>query len=249
MSRRKRIGRVAGLVLAGSMFVAVCAERVEAGVGVLLELRPDKVGPYLGGETITVEVILHSFSADDFTVERIQLDFSKTDTALALSPAFSFDLSGIPSGNSSHWVIEADLPVPWTVGTFGCFCPTDFLAFPSGGALGIGTFDVTLPNEVGTYAVDVLNRFAVPQFDVNGHVGGLLWLGPACLTCPGGGDVNAFDDFLFGLPLNFVVVRRIPAASQWGLAAMGLMLLCAASLVIRYRKGATVTYGVMVHKS
>ena len=57
MSRRTRIGLVASVALAGAMFAGV---RAEGGVDVLLELRPDHVGPYDGGETITVEVILHN---------------------------------------------------------------------------------------------------------------------------------------------------------------------------------------------
>ena len=85
MSRRIRIGWVAGVLLAGTMFAEVYAERAHAGplLFAFVELRPERAGPYHGGETLTVEVRLFSGNADAFTVELIQLDFlrdgSRTD--------------------------------------------------------------------------------------------------------------------------------------------------------------------------
>ena len=61
----------------------------------VVELVPDNPGPYYGGETLTVDVWLHSEVGEDFRIHILRLDFTDTDPAKA---------SFCPSALAKVWV-------------------------------------------------------------------------------------------------------------------------------------------------
>ena len=63
---------------------------------IVVELVPDPPGPYVVGQSLTVDVWLHSEFGSDVLINTVQLDFSDTDPQIALDPTFTFDFTSIP---------------------------------------------------------------------------------------------------------------------------------------------------------
>ncbi len=197
---------------------------------VVVELVPDNPGPYSGGESLTVDVWLHSQVSFATDLWLVQLDFSDSDQALGLDPTFTFDLSS--SIAPEDFEVHPELPIPRAANYLEYVCPACRLQLPAGGSLHIGSIGVNLPNEGGTYRLDALN--ADDPDENHGawvHVGGsLTW--------------RAFTGEVTGAADPFAVIGPpIPTVSGWGIIAMGLLLLVLGCLMIiartRGAKGAS----------
>lgn len=210
MSARAAIGLV----------VLLLASAVQAEVAV--ELVPDQSGPYTGGESLTIDVWLHSEVSSDESLVGIRFDFQDSDPMLSLSPTFTFDFSSIFPEPVVYDIRFTELPVPWTDNPAMCLCPELFLWLPAEGSLHIGSFDVQLPTEPGVYWVDLLNADeASPMLGALIHVG-VHW--------------TAFTGEITGGAYEFAVGGpAIPTVSTWGLTVMTLLLLIGAKVHYRRR--------------
>lgn len=184
------------------------AVRAEVAVGLL----PNQPGPYTGGESLTVDVWLHSEVSSDESLVGIRFDFQDSDPMLSLSPTFTFDFSSIFPAPVVYDVRFTDLPVPWTDNPALCLCPELFLWLPAEGSIYIGSFDVQLPTEPGVYRVDLLNADEVdPTF------GALIYVGVFWTAYAGEITGGAYEFQVGG--------SAIPTVSTWGLTILALLLL------------------------
>ena len=220
-SQRMSAGMMVALVV---VFVAPftgVARAQEAKV--VVELVPDHPGPYQGDQSLTVDVWLHSQVSFDAHLWLVQLDFSDSDGQLLLDPTFTFDLSS-SIAPADFDDVHPELPIPWAANTLLYICPECRLQLPAGGSLHIGSISVKLPTALGTYRLDVLN---VDDPDENHGAwvyvcGNLFW--------------RAFTGEITGGAYSFAVtIAAIPTVSQWGIIAMGLLLLVFGSLMILRR--------------
>ena len=223
--RQTRIQVVAVHTVA-MFFVTVAVAPVATGE-VLVELIPERSGPYNGGESLTVDVWLHSEVSFDSYLWLVRLDFLDTDGQLVLDPTFTFDLSSSMFPEHFHEVYP-DLPIPWAANTKEYICPECRLQLPAGGSLHIGSIGVNLPNEAGTYRLDAIN--ADDPDETHGAQiveGGASWW-------------RAFTGEITGAAYPFAVIPpAIPTVSGWGIIAMGVLLLVLACLmIIRRTRGA-----------
>ena len=133
------------------------ASLANAGM-VEVELTPDNPGPYYGGESLTVDVWLHSQVDYDVGLRRVQLDFTDSDPALMLGPTFEFDYSSIPDDINGYLATAyPDIPVPWTFMSLDCICPGALIQMLAGEVLHIGSIDLGLPGTAGEYILDASN--------------------------------------------------------------------------------------------
>ncbi len=151
-----------------------------------------------------------------------QFDFSESDGALVLGATFIFDLSSSIAPNDFE--VHPELPIPWAANWLEYACPPCRLQLPGSGSLHIGSIGVNLPNEAGSYRLDVLN---VDDPDEN-H-GAWVFEG-------GSRSWRAFTGEITGGTFDFVVnAPPIPTVSEWGLVVMTLLLLVLGSLTIMRR--------------
>ncbi len=212
--------------------VLYCVSGIVAGAKaeVVVELVPDQPGPYVGDDSLTVDVWLHSQVSFDLHVWGVRLDFTDSDRQLGLDPTFTFDLSSsiVPEDFDE---VHPELPIPWAANLKEYACDGCRLQLPAGGSLHIGSIGVKLPTELGTYRLDALNaddpdRGFGASIDANGIY---YW--------------RAFTGEITGGAYPFVVIGpAIPTVSEWGIIAMGLLLLVLGCLMIirrtRRAKGA-----------
>jgi len=188
---------------------------------VVVELVPDNPGPYTGGESLTVDVWLHSQIPQDVRLALIQFDFADTDPGILLDPTFAFDFSSL---SAVAYQTHPELPVPWTVNSLDCICPEAFLLLPVGGSLHIGSIGVRLPTEGGVYRLDALNADQ-PDDALGGrlhpHLSSQIW--------------RAFTGELMGGGFDFVVTPAIPTLSAWGAIIMTSLLIAFGCLLIMRR--------------
>lgn len=184
---------------------------------VTVELVPNQPGPYMGGESLAVDVWLHSEVSSDESLVGIRFDFQDSDPMLSLGPTFTFDFSSISPAPVAYDTRFTELPVPWTENPSMCLCPELFLWLPAAGSLHIGSFDVQLPTELGVYRVDLLNADEVnPTFGALIHVG-VFW--------------TAYTGEITGGAYEFRVGgSAIPTVSTWGLTVLTLLLLIGAKV-------------------
>jgi len=188
------------------------------GAEVVVQLVPDRPGPYTGGESLTVDVWLHSEVAFDAFLDTVQLDFADSDPALSLDSTFTFDLSAIPTPRDHDYATLPELPVP-VVGVphDGPIFPENMLPLPAGGSLHIGTIGVQLPANPGVYRLDALNGDELDE-----ERGALIY----AKFFPGGEVWRAFMGEITGGTFDFVVSDPpIPTVSEWGLIVMALLVL------------------------
>lgn len=142
-----------------------------AHAGAVVELVPRNSGRYFGGESLAVDVWLHSSEQREWLLKYIRLDFEVSDPAIVLADTFDFDFSAIPSGQNFYLAFTFPaLPRPTTLQSVDCLCPSEFLPFPEGGSLHIGSIDVTLPGDTGTFVLDVVNAGTLfPVFGARIH--------------------------------------------------------------------------------
>lgn len=205
----------ASIVAAAVLLASVPAVRAE----VTVELVPGQAGPYSGGESMTVDVWLHSEIATDEALSFIRFDFADTHAALSLAPTFDFDFSSIAPAPVIYDIRFTDLPLPWTANVALCMCPELFLWLPAMGMLHIGSIDVELPDEPGVYRLDLLN-----SDEADPTAGAMINIGTYW---------RAFTGQITGGTYEFVVgPPAIPTVSEWGMAAMLLLVLTAGTLVL-----------------
>ena len=213
----RRMGAVvAFLVLSSSVF---------GDAKIVVELIPDNPGPYVGGESITVDVWLHSQIDFDILLDMVRFDFTDTDSALSLDPTFTFDFSSVPNGSPGYG-LAPELPVPLIWFQLLCVCPESWLPLPGGGSLHIGSIGVEVAVEPGTYRLDALNADESDE-ELGAKIGRI------------GPKWRAFTGEVAGDPLDFVVVGPppIPTLSGWGIIAMTLLLVTVGACVIDRRAG------------
>ncbi len=209
-SRRHPTGNVPPTPWPVGLFLFLFASVAPAEVAV--ELVPDRPGPYVVGESLTVDVWLHSEVSSDKSLEFVRFDFSNSDPMLSLSPTFTFDFSSIYPAPIAYDIRFTDLPLPWTGNPAMCICPELFLWLPAGGSLHIGSVGLTLPTEPGVYALDLLNAETADPMQ-----GAMINVGPYW---------RASSGEITGGTHDFVVNSSgIPTVSTWGLAILGLLLL------------------------
>jgi hypothetical protein len=124
--------------------------------GASIELVPDNAGPYLGGESLTVDVMVSQDTGADINLRLAQLDFSASDGNLTFDSAFGFDYSSLVS--NGLYAEFPNLPLASTVYTGTSAIPGFMLVLPAdGSALHLGSIGVTLPGAEGTYTADTMN--------------------------------------------------------------------------------------------
>jgi hypothetical protein len=184
-----------------------------AHAGVTVEVVPDDPGPYFGGESLGLDVWLYSEWPEDVWFRLVQLDFTDTDPALDLDPAFMFDYSSLFFGDAGWVEGSDDLPVPWTENTLLVAHPAYFLALPAGGSLHIGSIGLGLPDEDGTYRLDVLNADE-PDPTFGATLG--FFVGPV-------EEWRAYEGHITGGTYDFVVIPEPASLCFISIAALFLL--------------------------
>jgi hypothetical protein len=118
-----------------------------------IELVPSSPGPFLGGETINVDVIINNGTPTARDLRLLQLDVQASDPALGLNGPFAFNL---PLGGLGYAAFGA-YPVPSAAYLGLSPQPGVIFNLPASGEATAGTISLTLPNAPGAYTLDVLN--------------------------------------------------------------------------------------------
>ncbi len=162
--------------------------------GATISLVPAHPGPYLGGESFTVDVLVSQDTGVLKLLRAIQLDFSDTDPALEVS-VDSFERT---EGHILDMDLGPDSFGPNTASMVYFFTdPSNLGPNPhvqinlpaDGSAMKVATLNVTMPLRPGMYVLDVMNRDTV---DVN--LGAIVFFGfglepndPVTILRPGAG--------------------------------------------------------------
>jgi hypothetical protein len=171
----------------GLLFCAVLGVTANAFGGAAIDLRPDVAGPYNAGQVVNFDVFLVDTGNPQGNIlfRGVFLDFTDTDSGIVSvnnwrGPDGIFADNPGPPANE-----EADNPqdeITW-VNPFGIGAVFDSLpktswvyplptanmlfqyVLPDGGEVNIGDVNVTMPNDAGTYNLDVMNDdVADPNF-------------------------------------------------------------------------------------
>ena len=203
-------------ISAASLLVAF-ASVANAGM-VEVELIPDNPGPYYGGESLTVDVWLHSQVDFDVALERLRFDFTDSHAAVSVGSIFEFDFSSIPN-DLGGYVLSTfpELPLPWTYMSLDCLCPGAFMQLGGEHSIHIGRIDVRLPQPVGSYRLDILNAD-----EPNALLGAEITASVLPLLIPVH-EWRAHTGDIEGGGYQFVVV---PEPSTLVLAALGGVYMC-----------------------
>ncbi len=145
-----------------------------ANASAVVTLTPDNPGPYLGGETVNVAVhLVQDPGGANQLLRLVQLDFSKSDSAISLDGEFAFSFTGIPSfdilGIHSYQGLFPTYPLPSAVSTATSPSAQNasqmWTLSGSGAPLQVGIASLTLPIAPGDYLLDVIN--AIDPLDPN----------------------------------------------------------------------------------
>ncbi len=174
-----------------SLLAAVLLFPVAAQGQLTIDLVPRQAGPFSGGETVTVDVIVHN-PTEAFPILLAQVDFTDSDTALSFAGDFQWALIPTTDGDGT-------LPVPRWVASGA---PQNNL--PAAGSLRLGAIDVVLPNEAGCYLLECLNAD-----ESNRELGARIDV--QVPTFSGGGVVvlRAFDGQIVGGQVTLAVGHEI----------------------------------------
>jgi hypothetical protein len=204
---------VRGLVGAAALFAS--ASVVNAGM-VEVELIPDNPGPYYGGESLTVDVWLHSQYEYDVGLRSVQFDFTNTDSALTLAPTFEFDYSSVPD-DLNGYLESLELPVPWTYMWLDCYCPTLLMHLDAQGSIPVGVLDVVLPMAPGVFTMDAMHADAAhPEDGAQVRIG--FTIGETGLWRATDGEVvgGQRDFLIIPEPGTLTLVALALLAGNWG---------------------------------
>lgn len=141
------------VVLMNAIVFVFGAQQVDAGA--VVELVPQKPGPYETNIMVSVDVVLHNQESFDVEIRLAQLDFSDTDPALGLAPQFAFDLSTLV--DTTDYALFPNLPVPAAAYTEVEPIAGHMLTLAAGGSLRLGSIAVSTPSGVGNFTLDVMN--------------------------------------------------------------------------------------------
>ena len=198
---------------------------------VVVELVPDNPGPYSGGETLTVDVWVHSEVDYWASFGHIQFDLTVSDPGLSLDATFTFDYTTLSEPHGYDYGSPA-LPVPWTYNGWDLACtpacPDVFMAIPPGGSFHVGSIGVQLPAESGEYRLDLVD--AEQSYEGLGVLLGLVnspfWPDPVWRAHTGEITGGTYD----------FTVRVVPAVSDWGLVVLALLLLTVGTIALTRRR-------------
>jgi len=155
---------------------------------VSMVLVPRDAGPFSGGETVTVDVVLKN-AGNPLELVLAQVDFTDSDSTLVFPADFVWGLIPAVAGNGT-------MPVPrWAIG------PPAQVTIPGHDSLRIGAIDVRLPEDPGCYLLDCLNAG-----ESNIDLGARLDIG---LVTGEIGILRAFTGTITGEPLTLAVGREI----------------------------------------
>ncbi|UCE59330.1 MAG: PEP-CTERM sorting domain-containing protein [Phycisphaerales bacterium] len=123
-----------------------------------LELSADVPGPYMGGETLTVDFNVFDTGLTSFFSPPVDkcylrgafLDFSQSDDALMFDSAFAFDL---PMDGGFYVTLPA-MPYPSTAYASAIPNPAVQATLSAGGSMHLGFVSVRVPAAPGTYLID-----------------------------------------------------------------------------------------------
>ncbi len=140
-----------------------------AQAGALITLFPTNPGPYAGGETFPVDVLVTTDRTIDFRL--LGFDFSQTDAGIQLlgpdggdadtTPEFIFDF---PIWGMTLYAQFPNFPTPKAVYSSMDPVPGYIYTMSAGVPYHAGSLYIRLPNEPGTYTLDAANYLAI---DVN----------------------------------------------------------------------------------
>jgi hypothetical protein len=195
-----------------SIIVCVLLISSVARGGAFVELVPDNPGPYFGGETLNVDVLIHNEDAESHLLRLIQWDFSVSDPALTVGPSFDWNLS--PAQRSLH-VVESELPRPGIAWGAEFPIPEFMVSLPASGLLNSGTVQLLLPPDLGVFRLDVFNAS-----ELNENLGGLIVFGGHGSPTSRWRADGTGDGLLTGGMLDFHV---IPEPATHLLCLTGLM--------------------------
>jgi hypothetical protein len=187
----------------GIICTLLATASVAMGDGVLV-LSPSDPGPYVGGESLTVDVWLTNQDVQDHLVTVLVLDSAGSDPALVLDVDFSFDLSSLDS--DGLYTRLPTLPLPTLLYTGAAPVSGFILELPTQEPLHVGDLGVTLPTAPGTYLLDLVNTLG----SVGLHGAGNWSAGAGTLT--GGTCEFVVPEpgclWLFGLGAALLMRRR-----------------------------------------
>jgi len=119
-------------------------------------LVPRTPGPYQPGSSVDVDVVFTNREAQAILVRLMGLDFSASDSALALPEFFSFQLVP-PLFSSAFYARFETMPKVDIVYTHTGPSGGYILDIPDGGSFTVGTLTVGLPSTGGSYFLDMMN--------------------------------------------------------------------------------------------
>lgn len=202
-----------GWISVTATFVLACAAVAHGGA--IVELVPDQPGPYTGGESLGLDVWLHSEEEVPALLRGVRLDFTDTDPLLLLDSVFSFDFSSVPYDEGYQEMTDPTMPVPfawmgWDIGS-----PLYYWELPAGGSLHIGSVGVELPWDIGVYRVDALNADE-PDEALGAWIRTQRWLP----DYPLGETWRAYTGEIGGDPYDFVIIPEPGTGCLFVVAAL-----------------------------
>jgi hypothetical protein len=167
----------------------------------------------------------------DDTVRALAVHEANGDPNLVIEGNFQFDFSTLSDGGAQY-ALFPELPGPLLLYTGLGPIQGSMLHVPAGGSLRLGQMEVVTPSVPGAYKLDVASPYA-PR-------------GGSIVSFGFGGPNDPYTDWLpesgdlTGDPIPFTVQagppNKIPAASEWGMIVLTLLLLVAATFVLTQRQ-------------
>lgn len=147
-----RSGLTTSLVIAG----AVLALAGPARADLFLSMTPDNPGPYVGGETVNVDIFLENDGEGLMQMRVLRLDTLNSNNALTIGD-FEFDLSSLTGPDLYDDLSSGTLT---TLSYSGEAAMEGFVLEYGEGANYVTTIPVTLPTTPGDYRFDVAGATA-----------------------------------------------------------------------------------------
>ena len=135
-------------------FVFVLGATVRGGM--VLELVPHRPGPYEPAASVDVDVLLINHEGRTVQPRLITLDFSVTDPNLIVPSAFHFQLVP-PLVSDALYARFETMPKVDIVYTSTSPASGFLIDISDGAAFTLGTINVVLPIDPGTYVLDAMN--------------------------------------------------------------------------------------------
>lgn len=158
-----------------------------ANASVVVTLSPDNPGPYLGGETVNVNVgLVQDPGGANQGLRLVQFDFSQTSPGISLNGDFAFDFNGIFIFDLTQdpafvsYELFPGLPDPAAVSRNSSLNLQNMWTLPSDGTTrNIGNLSITLPMAPGDYVLDSITALDPTNLNTGGQVSYGFGTGPA----------------------------------------------------------------------